>query len=124
MSNKTILIIDDSNTNLVLLESLFKRNGYSVHSATCAKEGMKTLEEEMHPDLIYLDLLMPDVDGFEFLRILRDNSEWKDIPVIILSAVNEEEVISKSIALGAKDYLTKPLDIEYIIRLTNNMLSN
>ncbi|MFP4489107.1 MAG: PleD family two-component system response regulator [Bacteroidales bacterium] len=123
MSNKTILIIDDSNTNLVLLESLFKRNGYSVHSATCAKEGMKTLEE-MHPDLIYLDLLMPDVDGFEFLRILRNNSEWKDIPVIILSAVNEEEVISKSIALGAKDYLTKPLDIEYIIRLTKNMLSN
>lgn len=123
MSNKTILIIDDSNTNLVLLESLLKRNGYSVHSASCAREGLKTLEK-MQPDLVYLDLLMPDVDGFEFLRILRANSEWKDIPVVILSAVDEEEVISKSIELGAKDYLTKPLDIEYIITLTKNMFSN
>lgn len=123
MSNKTILVIDDSNTNLVLLESLFKRSGYSVRSATCAKDGLQTMEKGL-PDLIFLDLVMPDVDGFEFIRILRKNNEWKDIPVIILSAVNEEEVITKSIELGANDYLTKPLDIEHIISLTDSMLNN
>ena len=123
MSSKTILIIDDSNTNLVLLESLFKRSGYSVHSASSAKEGLKTLENKQ-PDLIYLDLIMPDVDGFDFIRMLRKNSDWKDIPVVILSAVNEEEVISRSIELGARDYLTKPLNIKYVMSLTENILSN
>ncbi len=123
MSSKTILIIDDSNTNLVLLESLFKRNGYLVNSASNAKEGLETLEKEP-PDLIYLDLVMPEVDGFDFIRMLRKNSKWKDIPVVILSAVNEEDVISKSIELGVKDYLTKPLDIEHIISITESILFN
>ncbi|MDZ7738707.1 MAG: response regulator [Bacteroidales bacterium] len=123
MSSKTILIIDDSNTNLVLLESLFKRKGYLVHSASNAKEGLEILEKEP-PDLLYLDLVMPEVDGFDFIRILQKNDKWKDIPVVILSAVNEEDVISKSIELGVKKYLTKPLDIEHIISLTESILSN
>ena len=123
MSKKNILIIDDSNTNLVLLESLFKRNGYRVLSALNGKEGLESVENDI-PDLIYLDLKMPEVDGFEFLRKLKGKEEWKDIPVVILSAVNERETIIQSIELGVVEYLTKPLDVERVIHLTRNILND
>ncbi|MEA1887930.1 MAG: response regulator, partial [Bacteroidota bacterium] len=80
MSNKIILIIDDSNTNLLLLESLFKRNGYKVFSAVNGKKGLKLMEKNI-PDLIFLDLKMPEIDGFEFITLLKQNKEWTDIPV-------------------------------------------
>ena len=123
MSKKNILIIDDSNTNLVLLESLFKRNGYRVLSALNGKEGLESVEKNI-PDLIYLDLKMPEIDGFEFLRKLKAKEEWKTIPVVILSAVNERESIIQSIELGAVEYLTKPLDVERVIHLTRNILND
>jgi len=123
MSKKNILIIDDSNTNLVLLESLFKRNGYRVLSALNGKEGLESVEKNI-PDLIYLDLKMPEIDGFEFLRKLKAKEEWKTIPVVILSAVNERESIIQSIELGVVEYLTKPLDVERVIHLTRNILND
>lgn len=123
MDNKNILIIDDSNTNLVLLGSVFKRNNYKVFSALSAKQGLKKIEDQC-PDLIYLDLVMPEVDGFEFLKILKSNKQWEDIPVVIISAVSDEEVIARSKQLGARNYLTKPLDIEKIMSLTEEILNN
>jgi len=123
MDNKNILIIDDSNTNLVLLGSIFKRYNYKVFSALSAKQGLKKIEDQC-PDLIYLDLVMPEVDGFEFLKILRRNKQWKDIPVVIISAVSDEEVIARSKQLGARNYLTKPIDIEKIILLSEEILNN
>lgn len=123
MSKKNILIIDDSNTNLVLLESLFRRNGYRVNSALSAREGIECLKDTA-PDLIYLDLRMPEVDGFQFIEILQKNIEWKNIPVVILSAVSDRDTITRSIELGVVDYLTKPLDIEKVISLTRSILSN
>ncbi len=123
MNKKNILIIDDSNTNLVLLESLFKRSGYKVYSALSAKEGLESIKEDI-PDLIYLDLRMPELDGFGFIEILRKNNEWKNIPVVILSAVSDRDSIAQGIELGVTDYLTKPLDITRVISLTKNILRN
>ncbi|HCC70097.1 MAG TPA: hypothetical protein DEQ09_02960 [Bacteroidales bacterium] len=122
MSNKDILVIDDSNTNLVLLESLFKSNGYRVSSSTNGREGLESVSKNI-PDLIYLDLKMPEVDGFDFIKELRKNKDYKDIPVVILSAISDRETIIRSIELGVVEYLTKPLDIEKIIQLTKNILS-
>ncbi|MCD4768697.1 MAG: response regulator [Bacteroidales bacterium] len=123
MGSKHILVIDDSNTNIVLLESLLERNGYSVSSALSAREGIETIKDKM-PDLIYLDLVMPELDGLGFLRILRNNDSWKDIPVVILSAISDSEMIKKSRELGVAEYIIKPLNINKIISLTNNLLSN
>ncbi|MFO7853007.1 MAG: response regulator [Bacteroidota bacterium] len=121
MSDKNILIIDDSNTNLVLLESLFKRNGYNVFSAVNGKQGLDLMEKNI-PDLIFLDLKMPQVDGFEFIRLLKKNTEWKNIPVVILSAISDKEAMIRSIEMGVTEYLTKPLDMEQVIQLTKNIL--
>jgi DNA-binding response OmpR family regulator len=123
MNNNNILVIDDSNTNLVLLESLFKRNGYRVLSAMSGKEALDLIKRTV-PDLIFLDLKMPEIDGFEFMKLLRDNSDWAEIPVVILSAISDKETIIRGIEMGVVDYLTKPLEIEKVIHLTRNILSS
>lgn len=123
MGKKEILIIDDSNTNLVLLESLLRKNGYIVHSALNAKEGIKTMQQSV-PDLIYLDLVMPEVDGLKFIQMIKERDEWKDVPVVIISAVSDKKVIRQSIEMGIIDYITKPIDIEKIISLTNEIFEN
>ncbi len=122
MSNKNILIIDDSNTNLVLLESLFRRNGYRVFSAISGREGLDLLKKNI-PDLIFLDLKMPEIDGFEFMMLLKKNADWANIPVVILSAISDKETIIQSIEMGVVDYLTKPLEIEKVISLTKSILN-
>lgn len=122
MSKKYILIIDDSNTNLVLLESLFKRKGYRVDSALNGNEGLNIIKKSI-PDLIFLDLKMPEIDGFEFMQHLKERTDWADIPVVILSAISEKKAIVRSIEMGVVDYLTKPLDIEKVILLTKNILN-
>lgn len=123
MSGNRILVIDDSNTNLVLLESLLQKNGYTVCSALSAMEGIENLRQEK-PDLIYLDFLMPEIDGLEFMDMLRINDEWKDIPVVILSAISDSDIIKRSREKGVIDYITKPINIHKIIDLTKEILSN
>ena len=108
MSGNRILVIDDSNTNLVLLEALLHKKGYEVHSALSAMEGLENLRKQK-ADLIYLDLLMPEIDGLEFMDILRENKDWKDIPVVILSAISDADIIKKSMAKGVVDYITKKI---------------
>lgn len=122
MSNKNILVIDDSNTNLVLLESLFKRNGYRVFSALNGKQALELIVKTV-PDLIFLDLKMPEIDGFEFMKLLKNNPNWAEIPVVILSAISDRETIIQGIEMGVVDYLTKPLEIEKVINLTRNILN-
>ncbi|HDZ41942.1 MAG TPA: response regulator [Bacteroidetes bacterium] len=121
MSKKDILIIDDSNTNLVLLESLLKRNGYSVFSATNGRLGLDMVNKNI-PDLIFLDIKMPGLGGFEFIEILKRNEDFKNIPVVILSAVSDRESIKKSQELGVCDYLTKPLSLDRILNTARNIL--
>jgi putative two-component system response regulator len=123
MSTKNILLVDDSNTNLVLLESLLTRKGYNVTASLSAKDGFDSMKETI-PDLIYLDLIMPEVDGFQFIRQMKDTDKWKNIPVVILSAVSDDDVIKKCLDLGAVDYMTKPLDISKISNLTTRILDN
>lgn len=123
MNRQNILVIDDSNTNLVLLEALLKSKGYNVLSALNALEGIETMKTNI-PDLIYLDLVMPEIDGFEFIRMIRLNSEWSNIPIVLLSAVTDIEIIKKSKEMGVAEYFTKPLDIHKLVDLTGKILSN
>jgi len=123
MAGNTILVIDDSNTNLVLLESLLVKDGYKVKSVLSAKEGLNHIEEEI-PDLIYLDFLMPDIDGLEFIKLLRKRETGKDIPIVMLSAISDMKIIRKCLDLGVVDYITKPINIHKISELTHRLLSN
>jgi twitching motility two-component system response regulator PilH len=121
MDKKLILIIDDSSTNIALLETVLNRNGYEVTAARSAMEGISKVKKKI-PDLIYLDLIMPDVDGLRFMEILRENREWQNIPVVIISAVNDLDIKRKSLNMGVTCYITKPVDIEKIVKVTSEII--
>ncbi len=108
-----ILVIDDDATARELISNYLKAEGFSVVTAAGGVEGLK-LAKELQPSAITLDVMMPDLDGWSVLAALRQNVELADIPVIMVSIVDEHR---RGIALGAAGYLTKPIDRERLHRL-------
>jgi PleD family two-component response regulator len=115
-----ILIVDDNPTNLdVLIEILHQEYRLSV-----AKSGQKALEfvQKHIPDLILLDIVMPEMDGFEVCQALKSSDITKAIPVIIISSVSDADSITKIFKMGGEDYLSKPfIPIEVKTRIKNQL---
>jgi len=105
VDDKTILAVDDTVTNLDILEELLDQ--YDVISTISGKDALKIIDEE-EVDLILLDIMMPDMDGFEVCQILKSNERTKDIPIIFITARTDEDSIEKAYDLGGADYVTKP----------------
>lgn len=103
--NKTILIVDDTNTNIDILLGLLE--GYDVVVATDGNTAIKIANEEKI-DLILLDIMMPDIDGFEVCTILKSIEQTKDIPVIFITAKTDEDSIETAYDVGGVDYVSKP----------------
>lgn len=120
-SNYTILIVDDVYLNIVLVEKMLKRYNFNVKSATGGEQALEIVSEEK-PSLILLDLMMPNMDGFEVLNILRKKPETKDIPVVILSALNSEADIKRGLDAGANGYITKPVIMSRLIEAVKEAL--
>jgi two-component system, cell cycle response regulator DivK len=109
-----ILVVDDSTTNVVLLEAILDEKGYHIETALNAKEAYAIIERES-PDLILLDLLMPKISGFDFLEEIRKNEKTKNTPVIVVSALTDEENVEKILKMGAIDFVKKPIDLQYLV---------
>jgi two-component system, sensor histidine kinase and response regulator len=105
----SILIVDDTPDNLMLLSNLFK-NEYRIHLAINGEKALKMCQSDAPPDLVLLDVMMPDMDGFEVLQKLREHPMSEGIPVIFVTAVTDPDARSKGLELGAVDYVTKPVD--------------
>lgn len=110
----TILAVDDIATNIMLLKAVLSRAKYKIVTASCGMEALEKVEQEA-PDLILLDIMMPDIDGYEVLRRLKENPEYDDIPVIFLTALHNPEDIVKGFKIGASDYVSKPFNHEELI---------
>lgn len=108
-SHGLLLVVDDDETNCDLLSSLLKRQGYAV---AIAKDGRQALEmlRETPFDLVLLDIMMPEMDGFEVLKRLKKDELLQKIPVIMISALSEGDSAVRCIELGAEDFLPKPFD--------------
>ncbi|MCL5267608.1 MAG: hybrid sensor histidine kinase/response regulator [Bacteroidetes bacterium] len=117
-----ILAVDDALDNLILLERLLKRQGFDVVTASSGSECLSQ-SAMLHPDLIILDVAMPEMDGFETLRHLRENEITRDIPVIFLTANSKDaKSIEQGLALGADEYLTKPIEQDELIARVGSIL--
>ncbi|MEW5957196.1 MAG: response regulator [Chloroflexota bacterium] len=110
-SGQEILIVDDNPVNLHRLLRMLHGQGYQVRSATNGVQALAAVQLEP-PDLILLDIMMPDMDGYEVCTRLKTNPESRDIPVIIVSALSETEDIIQAFSVGAVDYVTKPIRAE------------
>jgi len=107
MSKDTILLIEDEENIIELVKYNLEKEGYGVLSALKGEEGLE-LARKKKPDLLILDLMLPEIDGFEICKILKQNSQTAYLPIIILTAKGEEADKIVGLELGADDYVTKP----------------
>lgn len=116
-----ILIVDDIPQNLQVLVGILKAEGFDCMPAMNGSQALSIVEKRK-PDLILLDIQMPDIDGFEVCSRLYDNPSTRDIPVIFLSARAETEDVIRGLRLGAVDYITKPFQqTELLVRVRNHL---
>lgn len=119
-----ILVVDDAPDNLKLLERLLGKQGYRIQICQSGREALQIVSR-LRPTLIILDIIMPEMDGYEVCRQLRLNSRTKDIPIIFLSAMDKTEDIVRGFQLGASDYITKPVNpAELYARIFNHIELN
>jgi diguanylate cyclase (GGDEF)-like protein len=117
----SILCIDDEKDNLSVL-SLLLNDQYRIYTADSAKKGFECIQHEL-PDLILLDIIMPEVDGFEMLKRLKERTETKDIPVIFITGLQSNLDEEKGLMLGACDYISKPFHCNIVKARIENQLS-
>lgn len=114
-SDYSVLVVDDVPLNLMLVEKMLTRFNFVVKKAGSGVEALEMIEAE-RPSVVLLDLLMPNMDGYEVLRRIRANAATKDLPVIILTALNSDADIIKGFKTGANDFITKPIIMDRLIR--------
>lgn len=119
MEASTILIVDDEQSNITLLETLLQIQGYTTISALSGAEAI-TLASTKKPDLILLDVVMPDMNGFETVAKLKADTETQHVPVIMITALDDRETKTRALQAGAEEFLSKPINhMDLTIRVRN-----
>ncbi len=113
-SKFNVLVVDDVPLNQILVTKMLSRYNFQVRTASNGLEAMEAIREKK-PSVILLDIMMPVMDGFEVLRLLKAKKDTENIRVIILSALNSNEDIIKGYELGANDFITKPIIMEKLV---------
>ena len=117
LNNKTVLIADDDVRNIFSLSKSLENYKMNVITALDGKEALKKLQENPDIDVVLLDMMMPQMDGYETAKRIRENYKWKNLPVIAVTAKAMTGDREKCINAGASDYITKPVDIDQLMSL-------
>lgn len=117
----SVLIVDDVIANLVILTEIVKKAGYIARPVTSVKQAMEAIEVKL-PDLILLDITMPEIDGFEYCAMLKKNVKTRDIPVIFISALASPESKERGFSIGAVDFIMKPFEEQEVYLRVNTHL--
>jgi len=118
---KRILIVDDELSILVPIKYLLEKNDYMVLLAQSGKDALNSIATAK-PDLVLLDIMLPDLDGYEIFQKIRENPAWDDIKVIYLTARNREVDIAKGFNLGVDAYITKPFSNADLLARVSSIL--
>lgn len=113
--NKVILIVDDDNRNIFALGLTLRARGYQVVSCAMAKEAIQLLESENNVSLVLMDMMMPEIDGYEAIRLIRSSAVIKDLPIIAVTAQAMSGDREKCLAAGAQAYVSKPIDVDMLM---------
>jgi adenylate cyclase len=119
--NNSILFVDDSPIIHKVLRETLEKNNFIIYEAYNGKEGLEILKR-IRPDIIVTDIEMPEMNGYEFCKTVKNNPFYTNIPVLILSSLSSGIEIDRGFDAGANDYLTKPIDIEEFISRLKNLL--
>lgn len=114
MSVNKVLIVDDSNVDLQNLKNIVEKNGYRTSTATSGKEAVKKARDE-HPDLIFMDIIMDNMDGFSACREIKQDDSTKDIPIVFVTSKNQKADIMWAQKQGGRALVAKPYSENDII---------
>ena len=117
-----ILVIEDEPANIQTLSTLLKERGHQINIATNGRQALEVLER-IRPDLILLDIMMPEMDGFETCRRIKASTAWREIPIIFLTAKTDTADIVRGFELGAVDYVAKPFNAHELLARVNTHLT-
>ena len=116
-----ILVVDDTPANIQSLAAILKAKGYQISIATNGRQALEVLERS-RPDLILLDIMMPEMDGLEACRRIKASTAWREIPIIFLTAKTDTVYIVRGFELGAVDYVAKPFNAhELLVRVNTHL---
>jgi DNA-binding response OmpR family regulator len=118
---KKVLIVDDEPGIIVALQFLMEQNGYATIVAFSGEEAMEAVAQH-HPDLILLDIMLPVVDGFEVCQRIRENKDWSDIRIVLVTALGNDANVTKGLDLGADAYITKPFSNADLVAKVKELL--
>jgi len=120
---KRVLIVDDEANIVAALDYLLRRSGYEVSVAATGDEALRQVEA-FAPDLVLLDVMMPQKSGYEVCRRIRERPEWSAVKIVMLSAKGREAEVSKGISLGADLYVTKPFSNAELVARIRELLGD
>ena len=113
----SILLIDDDNRNIFALSAVLRAKGYKIVSAPSAQEGIERMRSDKGIMVVLLDMMMPDMDGYEALHILKNDSELSAIPVFAVTAQAMVGDRERCLEAGADEYISKPVDVDFLLQL-------
>ena len=117
---QNIIIIDDNPHNTKLAKLVLSKEGYNVYSELSVKDGLNSMK--MHKmSLVLMDVMMPGIDGFEGVRLIREDENLRLIPIIMVTALSTKEDVLKALKAGADDYLAKPYNIKDLVAKTKHL---
>ncbi|MCG2606836.1 MAG: response regulator, partial [Achromobacter sp.] len=122
LEGRTVLVVEDDVRNVFALSSILEPTGLRVEIARNGREALEALDRvgvDGHPaiDLVLMDIMMPEMDGYTAMREIRTRPEWRRLPIIALTAKAMKDDQEKCLAAGANDYIAKPLDVERLLSL-------
>lgn len=122
MMAKHILIVDDSKTVRNLVAFIMKKEGFKITAAEDGLDGLEKLYSIGHVDLIISDVNMPRMDGFTFIKTVREQEAYRDMPIIVLSTEGQEKDIQEGLGLGANMYMIKPAQPDKLVKNVRMLL--
>jgi CheY-like chemotaxis protein len=117
LSGRKVLIVDDDIRNIFALTGALEEQGISVLNAENGKEGLEVLQNNAEVDAVLMDIMMPELDGYDTIRMIRRLKQFKDIPIIAVTAKAMKGDREKCLEAGASDYIAKPVNVEQLMSL-------
>ena len=116
MQGKKILIIDDDSRNIFALSATLKAEGFETIAATSVDEGLVSMRNESGIAIVLLDMMLPDIDGYEALKIIRNDRSLANMPVLAVTAQAMAGDREKCLEAGADGYISKPINVEFLLK--------
>ncbi|MNT46886.1 Transcriptional regulatory protein YycF [compost metagenome] len=121
--SKSVLIADDEPNIVISLEFLLEQAGYRIRVAHDGKEALEAIQRQP-PDLVLLDVMMPNLSGYDLCQRIRENPAWQHMRIVMLTAKGREVEVSKGLALGADAYITKPFSTQELLAQVRDLLAD